>query len=181
MPLSSTPVYFGKFIVTNAVFHQTPYSFAFVNLKPLLPGHVLISPRRSVPRLSDLSAAEVTDLFLTVQKVGKTVERVFRASAFNLGMQDGLDAGQSVPHVHAHIIPRKAQDLPEDAIYSMMEGEDGNLGKQYWERSRPIIPKIDEAKRYPRSEQEMTEEADMLRREMDDEADGVKLMAQRDE
>ena len=154
-------------MVTSAVFHQTKLSFAFVNLKPLLPGHVLVSPLRNVPRLSDLTAAEVSDLYLTVQRVGRTVERVYKASALNIAMQDGINAGQSVPHVHTHIIPRKRQDLPENAIYDMLEGDDGNLGKQYWERDRPIFPKPDEARRAPRGEEEMKEEADMLRKEME--------------
>ena len=74
-----------------------------------------------MPRFNDLSAAEVQDLFLTVQRVSRMVERVFSASSLNIAIQDGVDAGQSVPHVHAHIIPRKKDDLEEkggtDAIY----------------------------------------------------------------
>lgn len=151
---------------------------AFVNLKPLLPGHVLVTPRRIVPRLSDLSQDETVDLFLTIQRVGRMVERVFKASALNIAMQDGVDAGQSVPHVHMHIIPRKAQDLEDrgggDAIYGMLEGEEGDVGKHLRERDgeRPSFPKVDEAARKPRSEEEMEKEADALRREMQVEAGG---------
>ena len=161
------------------VFHLTPLTMAFVNLKPLLPGHVLVSPRRVVPRLSDLSHDEITDLFLTVQRVGRMVERVFRASSLNIAMQDGVDAGQSVPHVHTHIIPRKATDLDakggNDAIYGMLEGEEGDVGKHLEERDgdlagwreRPKMPKVDEASRKPRTEDEMAAEAEMLRKEME--------------
>ncbi|KAF7168947.1 hypothetical protein CNMCM5623_001841 [Aspergillus felis] len=74
--LKGAQIYFGPFLVTSQVFHLTPLSFALVNLKPILPGHVLVSPRRRVPRVADLTAAETTDLFLTVQRVGKMVERV---------------------------------------------------------------------------------------------------------
>lgn len=160
------------------VFHLTPLSYALVNLKPLLPGHVLVTPRRIVPRFNDLSAAEVQDLFMTVQRVSRTIERLFEASALNIAIQDGIDAGQSVPHVHAHIIPRKKDDLSNpDAIYAMMEGEDGDLGRQFQERDaraqlnsfeqRGKFPAVDaDENRKPRTEEEMMKEADWLAKEM---------------
>ena len=175
-PISSTPIHFGAFAVTAQVFHLTKHSFAFVNLKPLLPGHVLVSPLRPVPRLADLSADEASDLMRTVQRVGRTVERVFRGSALNVAIQDGRDAGQSVPHVHAHIIPRGPGDMDakggNDAIYDALEGDDGDVGKQLKERQedggRPRFPKVDDAARRPRTEEEMNAEAEMLRAEMDE-------------
>ena len=154
------------------VFHLTPLSFAFVNLKPLLPGHVLVSPRRVTPRLSDLSQAEVSDLFLTVQRVGRMVERVYKASSLNVAIQDGPDAGQSVPHVHTHIIPRRSADLDDrgggDAIYEMLEGEEGDVGAQLKQRNsaKPKFSAVDNDRREPRSEQEMLKEAEWLATEM---------------
>lgn len=144
-----------------------------MNLKPLLPGHVLVIPRRVTPRVSDLTHAEVTDLFLTVQRVGRMVERVFQASSLNIAIQDGFDAGQSVPHVHTHIIPRRNADLNDkggsDAIYGMLEGEEGDVGshlREYVDR-RPRFPSVDETKRKPRTEAEMMEEARQLALEME--------------
>ena len=155
------------------VFHVTPHSFALVNIKPLLPGHVLVCPRRVIPRFADLTHTEVTDLFLTVQRVGRMIERVYRASSLNIAMQDGADAGQSVPHLHTHIIPRKRADLDDrggsDAIYSMIDSEDGNVGKHLRDMSenRPQFPKVDDASRMPRTVDEMAEEALELAREME--------------
>ncbi|CAN9080219.1 unnamed protein product [Alternaria alternata] len=182
MPLTKDVIKFGTFVVTNQVFHVTRLSFAIVNLKPLLPGHVLVSPRRIVPRFNDLSAAEVQDLFLTVQRVSRMVERVFSASSLNIAIQDGVDAGQSVPHVHAHIIPRKKDDLEEeggtDAIYGMMESEDADLSKQLADREKAAkahlageekkgrFPAVDNDSRKPRTDQEMQEEAEWLAEEM---------------
>ena len=161
------------------VFHTTPLSYALVNLKPLLPGHVLVSPRRIVPRFNDLSAAEVQDLFLTVQRVSRMVERVFGATSLNIAVQDGVDAGQSVPHVHAHIIPRKREDLADrggtDAIYRMIEGEEGDVGGHLAERDadergegrRARFPAVDaDEDRKPRSEDAMKKEAEWLAGEM---------------
>ncbi|ORY11311.1 HIT-like domain-containing protein [Clohesyomyces aquaticus] len=173
MPLTKDVVKFGQFVVTSQVFHLTPLSFALVNIKPLLPGHVLVSPRRIVPRFHDLSAAEVQDLFLTVQRVSRMVERVFSATALNIAIQDGADAGQSVPHVHAHVIPRRKDDLEKeggtDAIYKMMEGEEGDLGGQLEGRGKEggRFPAVDNEERRPRSEEEMVEEAEWLAGEME--------------
>ncbi|KAF2844587.1 HIT-like protein [Plenodomus tracheiphilus IPT5] len=182
MPLTKDVIKFGTFVVTSQVFHLTRLSFAIVNLKPLLPGHVLVSPRRIVPRFNDLSSAEVQDLFATVQRVSRMVERVFGASALNIAIQDGVDAGQSVPHVHAHIIPRKKDDLEArggtDAIYEMMESEDADLNKQLRAKEQEAqaqladdekkgrFPAVDNDSRKPRSDEEMRVEAEWLAEEM---------------
>lgn len=166
-------------LTSTQVFHVTAMSFALVNIKPLLPGHVLVSPLRNVPRISDLSTAEVTDLFLTVNRVGKMVERVFNATSLNIAIQDGIDAGQSVPHVHTHIIPRKRSDLDSrggsDAIYGMLDGEEGDIAKHLWERmeQRGKFPSVDNDLREPRTEEEMVEEAERLAREMEFEVNQV--------
>lgn len=146
-----------------------------MNLKPLLPGHVLVSPRRVTPRLSDLTHTEVTDLFLTVQRVGRMIERVYNGTSLNIAMQDGVDAGQSVPHVHTHIIPRVKADLDDrggsDAIHDMLEGEEGNVGKHIrdWSEDRPQFPKVDDEARKLWSKEEMAEEAQRLAQEMEKE------------
>lgn len=76
----SGPIYFGPFEVTSQVFLTTPYSFALVNLKPLLPGHVLICPHEPHRRLTDLSTPELTDLFQAVQRVQRMLARHYFTS-----------------------------------------------------------------------------------------------------
>ena len=172
---------------------MTLHCFALVNLKPLLPGHVLVSPLRSVQRLSDLTPDETTDLFLLVRRVGRMVERVYNATSLNIAIQDGVDAGQTVPHVHTHIIPRRKADLDarggSDAIYEMLDGEEGDVARQLFEKDekeaveeeeeeereraegegRSGFPAVDNESRKPRSEVEMAEEAKMLAAEMEKE------------
>lgn len=91
--------------------------------------------------------------------------------SFNIAIQDGRDAGQSVPHVHCHIIPRLPDNKLGDEIYDRLAGEEGNVGGHQWdreqERQRPItggkFPKIADSDRKARSAAEMNEEAAFYR------------------
>jgi bis(5'-adenosyl)-triphosphatase len=151
-------------------------SYAFVNLKPLLPGHVLVVPRRIVPRYANLSIPETADLALTVRKVAKVITRIYGAEALNIAMQDGEASGQSVAHVHFHIIPRKMGDFDSrgggDAIYEVLErrGGEADVGAGLRDREQKRIGGSD-AERMPRSDEVMDGEAEMLRREIGNEED----------
>jgi bis(5'-adenosyl)-triphosphatase len=144
-----------------------------VNLKPLLPGHVLVSPLEVRPHLSDLSAAEIADLFQTVTHVQRTLKRVYRADAFNVAVQDGVAAGQSVPHVHVHIIPRTKGDAGgDDKVHEWLEGEEGNVGGHQKEaqEGRKAAEWAKDEERKPRGKEEMEAEARWLREEMENDA-----------
>ena len=101
------------------------------------------------------------------------IERVYGASSLNIAIQDGADAGQSVPHVHAHVIPRKRGDLDHrggmDAVYEMLDGEEGDLRDAFGREERRRFPKVDNEERKPRDMKEMEGEAWMLAREMEKE------------
>lgn len=137
-----------------------------MNLKPLLPGHVLVCPHEPHRRLTDLSAPELTDLFQAVQRVQRMLARHYfsssssaaaaadddhasppppadpEAGSFNIAIQDGAGAGQTVPHVHVHVIPRiagatdKVEGAVGDAVYEQMASEEGNVGGALWDRDR---------------------------------------------
>lgn len=86
---------------------------------------VLVIPRRVAPRLADLTAEEVSDLFLSVQTIGSRIERETGAQSLTVAVQDGPYAGQSVPHVHVHVLPRKKGDFePMDDVYNELENVD---------------------------------------------------------
>jgi diadenosine tetraphosphate (Ap4A) HIT family hydrolase len=100
--------FFGPYALHNSqIFFESSLSLAIVNLKPIVPGHVLIIPKRVEPRIMNLSAEEYSDLFLTTRVVAPKLEQFYCSEAMNIAVQDGSAAGQSVPHVHIHILPRK--------------------------------------------------------------------------
>ena len=99
---------FGRFtIAAEHIFleSRSKLSVAFVNLRPLVAGHVLVTPRRIVPRMAQLSEAEADDLWLLVREVQRVLEARYEPRGFEFGVQDGVLAGQSVPHVHVHVLP----------------------------------------------------------------------------
>ncbi|XP_062171659.1 bifunctional bis(5'-adenosyl)-triphosphatase/adenylylsulfatase FHIT isoform X2 [Alnus glutinosa] len=121
--MSSEHYTFGPYKIRHdEVFYSTQLSFAMVNLRPVVPGHVLVCPRREVKRFVDLTADEISDLWLTAQKVGSQLEHYHKASSLTFTIQDGPQAGQTVPHVHIHILPRKGGDFERnDEIYDAMK------------------------------------------------------------
>lgn len=159
---------FGRYNVTNQVFLLTPKSYGIVNLRPLLPGHVLICPRRYVRRFSQLEPDEVTDLFQAVQLVSKAVENYYKADAINFAIQDGPLAGQSIDHVHCHIIPRTLRDLPDvDYIYQLLNKNDiDGAYRAMWEKNAEGIHGVDFDSRSNRTQEEMAKEAETLKKYM---------------
>ncbi|KAL6548875.1 hypothetical protein OROHE_008720 [Orobanche hederae] len=147
---------FGPYkIDPKEVFYATQFSYALVNLRPVVPGHVLVCPRREVKRFVDLTADEVSDLWLSAQKIGCQLESYHKASSLTYAIQDGPEAGQTVPHVHVHILPRKSSDFQKnDDIYDAIDLKEKEL-KQ----------KLDlDQERKDRSMEEMAEEADTYRK-----------------
>ncbi|KAJ1471942.1 bis-triphosphatase-like protein [Baffinella frigidus] len=90
---------FGQHWVPEShVFYRSEsgLSSAIVNLRPIVPGHVLVLSSAIVPRVSDLDEAASADLWKTVKAVSKVVEEVYGAEGLNIKIQDGRAAGQSV-------------------------------------------------------------------------------------
>lgn len=99
-------VTFGQLsIACTQVFWNSELSFAFVNKYPLVNGHTLVSPRRPVARLKDLTTEEADDLWRSVKKVQNLLSTIYGSENFTTGIQDGPVSGQSVFHVHVHILP----------------------------------------------------------------------------
>lgn len=111
-------------IHVSQVFMSTPHSIAFVNIKPVVPGHVLVTSRRPVARQDLLTAAELTDMFSAVQRISRMFRALHpdQAMDFTIAIQDGPLAGQTVPHVHIHVLPRLPGDLARnDDVYDLID------------------------------------------------------------
>ena len=85
-------------------------AWAFPTNIPIVPGHILIAPRRCVARYDDLTAAEKDAIEALRQKICGALKRTFGAEGFNFAWNEAKLAGQSVPHFHLHVVPRKEGD-----------------------------------------------------------------------
>jgi diadenosine tetraphosphate (Ap4A) HIT family hydrolase len=77
---------------------------------PVSPGHTLVIPHRHVGSFFDLSAEERVSLLALLDKARESIEAEHRPDGYNIGINDGPTAGQTVPHLHIHLIPRYAGD-----------------------------------------------------------------------
>lgn len=121
--MAHTPYMFARHVIDpRQVFCATPLSYSFVNIRPAVPGHVLIIPRRIVQRFRDLTQDEVTDLMVTSQRVARVLESLHQVSSLTITIQDGPEAGQTVPHVHVHVLPRRPGDFHRnDDVYDAID------------------------------------------------------------
>ncbi|KFH47788.1 Bis(5'-nucleosyl)-tetraphosphatase [asymmetrical]-like protein [Hapsidospora chrysogenum ATCC 11550] len=172
---NGTAIKFGPFDVSKQVFLTTKHSYGLVNLKPLISGHVLVCTLAQRARLTDLTPEETTDLFTAVQLTQRLLARLnfpkdgdLQSGSFTVAVQDGPEAGQTVPHVHVHVIPRTPGDMPRpDDVYTGLAAEAGNVGGALWDRERPrpggAMPPIEDAARSARTPKEMADEAERYR------------------
>jgi histidine triad (HIT) family protein len=98
---------------TASVVLSTEGEIAFLDVSPVNPGHTLVVPRRHVTTYTELTADETSSLALAVQRVATALKaRLAGCVGITLSLADGEGAGQEVPHVHFHVIPRyKADDF----------------------------------------------------------------------
>jgi histidine triad (HIT) family protein len=81
---------------------------AFLDARPLFPGHVLLVPRSHRERLADLHADEIAPLFEAAQALSRTLEQALGADGTFVAVNNGVS--QSVPHMHVHVVPRRRND-----------------------------------------------------------------------
>ena len=141
-------------IPASQVFCESALSLGLVNLKPVVPGHVLIITRRVVKRFADLTPEEVADLWSLAKRVGAAIEPHFGASSLTFAIQDGPHAGQTIPHVHVHVLPRVPGDFENnDDVYDAIDESSEREGERL---------RMDEG-RVARTPEAMAEEAETLR------------------
>ncbi len=90
--------------------HADDGTVAFLDINPVNRGHVLVVPRTHAESLTALPEEDATPLWRTVTALAGKMAAALGAHGFNLVVNDGRAAGQVVPHVHVHVIPRFRDD-----------------------------------------------------------------------
>ncbi len=96
---------------------------------PISPGHTLIIPKRHVSSFFDLTADEHQAMLSLLQSAKEDLDKEFNPDSYNIGINDGPQAGQTVPHVHMHLIPRYTGDVqdPRGGVRWLIPGK-----AKYW-------------------------------------------------
>lgn len=97
---------------------QNERAVALLDAFPLAAGHVLVIPKSHYAKVQDMGREDAMAVFEITWKVAGAVEAGSNVQATTIAIHNGSEAGQEIPHVHVHIVPRKAGD-GAGAIHSM--------------------------------------------------------------
>jgi diadenosine tetraphosphate (Ap4A) HIT family hydrolase len=100
-------------LAPETILAEGPLALAVRDSYPLNPGHALIVPRRHVASWFDATAAEREEMLRLADDARRIIVERHAPDAFNLGINDGPAAGQTVAHLHLHLIPRYEGDVAD--------------------------------------------------------------------
>ena len=96
--------------IPSAQLYDDASAFAFLDITPLAPGHALVIPKKHAVTFEDLSSGDAAALFAAVHRVGAALAAATGTKGSTIAINNGKEAGQEVPHVHVHVVPRQAGD-----------------------------------------------------------------------
>lgn len=136
---------FGHHTVPHEViFYESQYSYAFTNIRCVVPGHVLVASKGVKPLLCHLSSEESKDLFETITRVEQAICKIHSTTSSTINIQNGKYSGQTIEHVHCHIMPRHKGDFAHnDMIYIELAKHDNP--ELELSEIRPISERVAEA------------------------------------
>ncbi len=94
--------------ISAKILKETLHSICFMDAFPLAIGHVLIIPKNHHEKIQDMSSDENTDLFSLVHTMISKIDSITGSTL--VAIHNGKDAGQEIPHVHVHLVPRSNSD-----------------------------------------------------------------------
>ena len=106
---------------------ETDNEICLLDISPFTEGHTLVIPKREVARFEELPETEALSLMHTMQRVSKAVCKAYGGADYNIQLNNGPGAGQEVPHVHFHIIPRP-DGLRVPNLGKYADGQMGEVG-----------------------------------------------------
>ena len=94
----------------SAKIYEDDNVFAFLDIKPVTKGHVLIIPKRHAQDIFDIPKTDLQSIIAAAKKISQKIKDVLGADGIRLSQSNGEHAGQVVFHYHLHVIPRYKDD-----------------------------------------------------------------------
>lgn len=113
--------------IPHHIIYQDGDTFAFLDIKPINKGHTLVIPKKHYENIYEIPEDILKKVILTTQKIAKSIKEVLKPNGMNITLNNESAAGQVVPHLHFHIMPRYNGDgyqLWEGSEYKKDEGEE---------------------------------------------------------
>ena len=109
--------------------HENEFAFAIYDGFPVSKGHSLVIPKRIVSSVFDLDDDEYNHIFILLKEIKKILLEKYKPDGFNIGINNGTDAGQTIDHAHIHIIPRYKGDLkdPRGGVRNILPDNTGYI------------------------------------------------------
>ncbi len=102
--------------IIETTFFETETFRAVYNIKPLIPGHSLVIPKRHVVQITELNNEELADLSNMLKLLLPRLLKAFDADSYNLSVNAGEHAGMVINHLHFHIVPRSPRDIMQGKL-----------------------------------------------------------------
>ncbi len=118
-------------------------TLAFLDSRPLFPGHALLVPKQHVETLPDLPSGLLAPLFGNVQTLCRAVERAFDAEGTFVAVNNRVS--QSVPHLHVHIVPRRRKDGLKGFFWPRSPYKDEGAARAAQQAVRAAIAELQKA------------------------------------
>ncbi len=97
--------------VVSLKIYEDNLSFIVLNLYPYNPAHVMVVPNRHITKYTDLTKEELLHIFRMIQGIQLMLDDLYAPRGYNIGMNQGRDAGGSIEHIHFHVVPRYGSEL----------------------------------------------------------------------
>jgi len=125
--------------ISQQKIHETDTEYVLHNIRPANRGQCIVVPKRHVSNIRQLNDLELASLFITVKDISARLNANLKPSGFNYGFNEGAISGQTIEHLHFHILPRFQNDgLPEFHLFHRQIKQ--NLTPQQ------LKPKVEELK-----------------------------------
>lgn len=107
------------------VIYENDLTFAIYDGFPVNEGHTLVIPKRHVSSYFELTSEEKSAIWSAIEECKILIDDKHKPDGYNIGINVGEDAGQSIPHVHVHLIPRFHGDVknPRGGVRGVIPGK----------------------------------------------------------
>ncbi|KAM3143261.1 hypothetical protein pb186bvf_004593 [Paramecium bursaria] len=124
---------FGSIVIpSNLIFWNKQYCYCVIPAVKLLPGHILLIPKRQVLTFQDLEPAEIFDLSLSIRFLTKHLEKYFDCSSSTVHVSNFQSGQESLNHCFIHLLPRKENDVKRnDDLYPLFQSYPNDFIRQF--------------------------------------------------